>query len=241
MAGIISWHLWKIYCKIRWGDLMDIPTSQAVIHYIKSYTQQWSEASLNKLRLGNPSSLFFEERLLPSSFRSIRPRIRAIKWSLPSLDFKMNIDAAFSPVQAAGGAVIRSRAGDFEVALHFPISASSAMEAELVVAHYSVSWAIEKGYRKFEIEMDSKLVIDAILGDDLEGRWKRVIHDLRRWMVGNHLSFRHVLREINWPAHYLSKLNLADQTTFNDIRCFPNYIRRVIIADKLGLSYFRFG
>ncbi|CAH9076004.1 unnamed protein product [Cuscuta epithymum] len=114
------------------------------------------------------------------------------------------------------------------------------MEAELKAVHQSILMALDNGFKGFEVEMDSRLIVDGILGGGYtEGRWKRQFEDLRRWMVSSKLLFRHIPRDINWPAHYLSKIVSDNQVIFHNIRQLPGHIRRTLIADKLGLSYFR--
>ncbi|CAH9083497.1 unnamed protein product [Cuscuta europaea] len=134
---------------------------------------------------------------------------------------------------------MRSRSGDFLFALHFPISATSAFEAEFFAHYKSVSWAIDNGYQSFEPESDSHEVMKAIEDTNLAGRWKKMALELRRWMAENGISFRHVLRDVNWPAHFMSILYSNDFIIFDSIRQVPVNIRRSLLIDQLGLSYFR--
>ncbi|CAH9139232.1 unnamed protein product [Cuscuta epithymum] len=221
MAGIISWHIWKVYCRIIWGGEDVVLNWQITIRQIKSFSQNWAEVKLHRAKFGKPTSILYEEGFLASSFRTKKSRIRAIRWELPEMDYKLNIDASYRSDGASGGAVLRSRSGELEVAFHFPISATSALDAEMQALHLSVRWAVKKGFQAVEVETDSLVAVDEILGGKMEGRWSKMVEDLRRWKVSSNLYFRHIPREINWTAHFLSKIKSVDLVIFNNARQLP--------------------
>ncbi|CAH9126791.1 unnamed protein product [Cuscuta epithymum] len=166
-------------------------------------------------------------------------RLRLVKWKLPVLHLKMNVDASFSSNDAAGGAVVRDRAGQFVFALHFPISARSALDAEIVALYLSVSWVIWHGYRNFEVESDSMEAIEAIVFGKSFGGRRGMLEEMRKWSVTGVVRFGHVLREGNWPAHFLSRCNSDKFNVINNYVDIPCHIKKALLTHKLGLSYFR--
>ncbi|CAH9102025.1 unnamed protein product, partial [Cuscuta epithymum] len=163
MPGIIAWNIWKIYSQTTWGDLINIPSANLVINKIKFYAQEWYCSKLGSLKFKEkPHPTLLEEGFIPKTAKSFKPRITTVKWKVPEQKYKLNVDASFGSNQVAGGALLRSDRGELLRALHFPISARSALEAEPIAIIAAVSWMMEQGFREMEVESDSKGAIEAI-------------------------------------------------------------------------------
>ncbi|CAH9114571.1 unnamed protein product, partial [Cuscuta europaea] len=64
----------------------------------------------------------------------------------------------------------------------------------------AVSWVIDKGFTSFEVESDSQLAIEAIGDCRKTGRWRKMVLEVRSWMVLRGIRFRHIPREVNKPT-----------------------------------------
>ncbi|CAH9118091.1 unnamed protein product, partial [Cuscuta europaea] len=124
LPRIISWNIWKVYTSILWDEKEKPPIACQMIQKIKCYTQQWA-LSLSNLKLISIGDILFEENLIPRNFKLTGMRFQLIKWFKPKAGFKLNTDAAFSPGQIVGGAIMRDSQGKMCFALRFPLNASS--------------------------------------------------------------------------------------------------------------------
>ncbi|CAH9132856.1 unnamed protein product [Cuscuta epithymum] len=107
--------------------------------------------------------------------------------------------------------------------------------------HSAVTWAGELGYRSFEVESDSKTAV-SLLSEVVGGRWRKTVEDLKRWSLDWSVSYRHVYREANWPAHLMSRYSVEGGDAISYFRAteLPNSVRKSILADKLGLASIRY-
>ncbi|CAH9145906.1 unnamed protein product [Cuscuta epithymum] len=185
--------------------------------------------------------MLFEENLISDSFNKIERRYRVVRWNLPVSSFKLNVDASLFQGQATGGAVMRSKSGNFVWAISFPVEARSVLEAERHTLYTAVSWAIGKGFRDFEVESDSLEVIRSIEDGLQTRRWRGLFEQMRIWKAEHHISFGHIFREQNWPAHYLSRCNpdASSLQAYFSINELHSTIKKALCADNYGLFYFR--
>ncbi|CAH9125376.1 unnamed protein product, partial [Cuscuta epithymum] len=127
--GIICWFIWKTYSGLIWGSLTGIPTAENTIWQIKLYTQNWV-LSMSNMKLRTIDKILYEERLIPEGYHLAQRILKPIRWIKPKNGLKLNIDAAFIPGRASGGAILRNERGKMLRAISFPVAADSSLEAE---------------------------------------------------------------------------------------------------------------
>ncbi|CAH9083796.1 unnamed protein product, partial [Cuscuta europaea] len=95
-----------------------------------------------------------------------------------------------------------------QMVLMFPLKADSSFEAELEAMRVAMNWAIDKGYIDFQVEFDSVEVLNSISRKPT-GKWKGLIDDILVKARRAGVSFGQVMRQANWPAHYLAGIQVA--------------------------------
>ncbi|CAH9079303.1 unnamed protein product [Cuscuta epithymum] len=120
----------------------------------------------------------------------------------------------------------------------FPLEALSSLEAELMALIKATTWAIHNGYDGFQVECDADEALDYISGRKF-GRWKEDIVRFREISFRKGISFRHVLREGNEPAHLLAGFSPAHLTIWTDVKLLPSPIRTAILLDFFNFPSFR--
>ncbi|CAH9074156.1 unnamed protein product, partial [Cuscuta europaea] len=233
IPGIICWHVWKVYSNHLWGKGNCPTTSGHLLAQIKTYVQQWIY-SLNNLRLAKMGELLVEEELIPKGFRLSGRRFHLIKWCKPNRGLKLNTDASYHGSQATGGAIMRNNCGKMMFGICFPVAASSPLEAELKTLLLAISWAIRAGYENFQVESDSSSAISLLLDEDAR-RWRNEIQETRLSVQHKNVSFRHVMREGNWAAHFLAASGSAQLQIFYNTMDLPIRAKRAYLMDFFGL------
>ncbi|CAH9117504.1 unnamed protein product [Cuscuta epithymum] len=141
--------------------------------------------------------------------------------------------------QAMGGAMLRDEGGRMVAGLRFPIQAASPLEAELRAIFYALQWVIQVGFVKLHVESDCREAILILLGKEARF-WKEEFQAILLNLGNKAISFGHVKREGNWPAHYLAKEKSAQLEIFSSPRDLPISARRAYFMDFYGLPSFRF-
>jgi len=138
------------------------------------------------------------------------------KWSPPPGGFlKVNIDASTGRDSMRGvGVIVRNNKGDIMVAEHKSFRADwdvDTMEAFAVFYGLKMCW--EVGYQRIEVEMDSKIVVEALnRRKNLQNYTSTFIHDAHTLgSLFTSISFSHVRRSANVLAHELARLALASE------------------------------
>ncbi|CAH9111283.1 unnamed protein product [Cuscuta europaea] len=93
-------------------------------------------------------------------------------------------------------------------AFAFPISASSSSEAELIAAMRATRWVISEGHRDFQVEIDVEIALSFLSGGINVARSEDII-EFKQLCFRKGVSFTHIFRERNRPAHYLAALHPA--------------------------------
>ncbi|CAH9135388.1 unnamed protein product [Cuscuta epithymum] len=150
----------------------------------------------------------------------------------------MNIDAAFSPDMVQGGAILRTRSGDFVLMMIFKIEALSCEEAELKVMIQAAEMIMEEGYDDVQVETDAVHSISTLF-NDLGNT--TAIQNFRRKALDRGFCFTHVYREGNNPVHYLAahKIHSA-KVRFERIDLLPNTIKSAYYADLFNILSLHF-
>ncbi|CAH9092688.1 unnamed protein product [Cuscuta europaea] len=138
LPGIICWNIWKVYTDQIWGTGSRTPNFAYTIWQIKLYTQNWV-LSLSNQKLGKIDTILYEERLIPQGFKLKHRLLKPISWLKPNRGLKLNIDAAYIPDSASGGAILRYHRGelveiDVEAVLSFLSDGFNVARSEEVVS-----------------------------------------------------------------------------------------------------------
>ncbi|CAH9141692.1 unnamed protein product [Cuscuta epithymum] len=183
--------------------------------------------------------VLMEEELVPRGFRWPGRKFQLIKWHKPKSGLKINTDASFDGIQATGGAIMRTDRGKLVFGIRFPLVASSSMEAELKAIIFATSWAIRARYENFQVESDSRNALSTLLDEDAR-RWRNEIQATRLSVVNKNISFRHVMREGNWTAHYLAKDKLGQLQIYFNPNDLPTLAKQAYLMDLFGIFSIRF-
>ncbi|KAL4281492.1 hypothetical protein GQ457_03G010450 [Hibiscus cannabinus] len=133
-----------------------------------------------------------------------------LHWQRPSSGWvRVNVDGAVSgPNQCATvGGVVRDEYAAWLFGFARSLGSCSVIMAELWATHDGLLHAWRLGYRKVELESDSRQVVDILKCDSLDlidSAVVTLVHELlrRQWEV----RIRHVRREANSVADKLAKL-----------------------------------
>ncbi|CAH9085761.1 unnamed protein product [Cuscuta epithymum] len=236
LPGMICWHIWKNYSSYKWGKT-SISSSEDVIWSIKHYTQNWA-FKFTKLKQRRVEDFLIDEHLIPANFKFKKAGCKIIKWKRPTTNYKLNVDASFVHNLAFGGAILRNRTGELVWAICFNILADSSEEAELKALVYASEVAMEKGYTEFQVETDAACSISVLEAGLGRYTWLNLFVRRAKEMG---LTFCHVYREGNEPAHLLAGRQIfpAEMITFDQADHLPRDVRTSYFADLFGIPRIR--
>ncbi|KAL8484820.1 hypothetical protein ACS0TY_027204 [Phlomoides rotata] len=143
--AMVGWRLWKERNSRCWDGKSS--TVRRVVYDALDFLQEW--------------------RLARVSVPGRSPLLRRYnKWHLPSArKYKCNIDVAqfHDSLETGMGMVICDDAGFFVVCrtVHFP-GVLRSDEAEIMGHHEALSWLKNVGFEGIDVEMDAKVVVDAV-------------------------------------------------------------------------------
>ncbi|CAN1786764.1 Putative ribonuclease H protein At1g65750 [Linum perenne] len=135
-------------------------------------------------------------------------RLTDIAWQAGPLGgVTLNSDGSVLRGKAAARGLLRDSDGRCLAAYAMNLGSCTITRAEIRGALEGIKWAWEAGYRKLEVQLDSKAAV-AILSDrSLEithGHGLEVI-EFREWMSRDwELEIKHVYREANFAADHLA-------------------------------------
>ncbi|CAH9100512.1 unnamed protein product [Cuscuta epithymum] len=124
------------------------------------------------------------------------------------------------------------------MAISFPISASSAFEAELLAVIHATSWAIDASFTDFQVEMDSREALEHLHRRG-RGRWSGEVNDLLDLSESRTISYFAILREANWAAHFLATSFMDRPKNYFQIADLPHQARNAYFMDLFGLPSVR--
>ncbi|KAI3443768.1 hypothetical protein Pfo_000433 [Paulownia fortunei] len=172
-------------------------------------------------------------------------RITPITWLEPAQGWiKLNSDGASkgNPGIAGAGGLLRNWNGDVLVAFYEAIGVQTNSVAELHAVLRGLMLAIERGFTRIWIEVDSKLVVQLLTGNSM-ANWthQSFITRDRSLLRGVEYKITHLLREGNKVADCLANMAciLLDSNVFQQNN-IPNEICGLVKADTLKLTSFRF-
>ncbi|CAH9084422.1 unnamed protein product [Cuscuta epithymum] len=237
IPGIICWVIWRTYADQIWGNGGYIPSIDNMIIQVKLYSQNWvTSLSTSKIRfLGNISR---EEGLIPLNYKLQGYRPQVITWHKPTLNWKLNVDASYLAGMANGGAVLRNQKGELEVAISFPITARSPLEAEIHALIFAMNWAVEAGYSRFQVETDSSLALSYFEGRE-GSRWATAIQESLHMCFRKELRMGYIKREGNWAAHHLAQNRTNTLIIMSNVGQLPIMAKRAFWMDFFGIPSLR--
>ncbi|XP_059636216.1 uncharacterized protein LOC132278448 [Cornus florida] len=153
---------------------------------------------------------FYDARTLSSSLQHAPSILLVDSWSPPPAGcVKCNFDASFcgQSLQRGGGAVFHDFRGHVLQAIIFhSFSASSSLEAEVVVCQRAVLCALDLGFSCVWFESDSVVVVNAVLRRaTCPSEIASLCFDITRdWRRFSSVSLTHVCRQGNRVAHELA-------------------------------------
>jgi len=120
---------------------------------------------------------------------------------------------------------------------------TSIVVAEAGALRDGVSAAIQSGFNSLWIEGDNTTVIQALAGKT-QVSWKitTIIEDIRTWLNQNtQFQVKHIYRETNKAADWLSKIGHSITNSFVSDVCFSQAFRTFLEADVVGRTLARRG
>ncbi|KAL0700346.1 hypothetical protein Bca4012_056468 [Brassica carinata] len=162
-----------------------------------------------------------------------------IKWTLPRIGWtKLNTDGAShgNPGQAAAGGVMRNGDGEWSGGFALNIGRCTAPLAEFWGVYYGLVSVWEKGFRRLEVEVDSKMIVE-FLTTGIEDTHPLsflvcLCHGFltRDWLV----RFVHVYREANRVADGLANLAFSLPFGFHSFDVVPQEVVVLLHEDVVG-------
>ncbi|EOX98014.1 Ribonuclease H protein [Theobroma cacao] len=162
-----------------------------------------------------------------------------IEWRAPQVGWVcLNTDGAYkrSIEEASAGGVKRNAEGDWQAGFVAKLGKCSAYRAELWGILHGLRLAWDSGFKKVQVQVDNKMVVQAISTDklipgantDLISAIKNVLQ--KEWEV----SFMHTYREGNMVADYLASYAFVLEESYVVLEQAPTGARKLLIYDMLG-------
>ncbi|CAN1786763.1 Putative ribonuclease H protein At1g65750 [Linum perenne] len=189
--GIVCWHLWRARNESIFAGSSDGPSTVA----FKSI--RWRDTVQITMDRDGVYLDGCDSR-----------RLTDIAWQAGPLGgVTLNSDGSVLRGKAAARGLLRDSDGRCLAAYAMNLGSCTITRAEIRGALEGIKWAWEAGYRKLEVQLDSKAAV-AILSDrSLEithGHGLEVI-EFREWMSRDwELEIKHVYREANFAADHLA-------------------------------------
>ncbi|CAN1131368.1 Putative ribonuclease H protein At1g65750 [Linum perenne] len=141
--------------------------------------------------------------------------------------------------RSAAGGLIRDSSGNCVQAFTMNLGVCTITRAEICGVLEGVRRAWEAGYRKLEIQMDSKVAVEILLNANLATSPQFTLETLefrdwlqRDWVV----KVKHVYREANHAADYLANLGHNTTRGSHEVDCSDCNLAYFIRYDCMGIS-----
>jgi ribonuclease HI len=193
--GIALWYIWKERCNRVFG------VDQG----------NWFRAILAIKRMVRDTE--FTQRHGNDEGRSSKEDTQ-VGWKYPQEErIKLNVDGCSkgNPGVAGAGGVIRDHLGAWIGGFARNIGICSSVNAELWAVYVGLQLAWDRGFRKVDLESDSKVVVGLINGDSVRvDRNYNIIMQIKG-MLGRdwEVTTYHVYREANCVADWLANYGLT--------------------------------
>ena len=103
--------------------------------------------------------------------------------------------------------------------------------------------ASQAGFTSLCIEGDNHTVIQALQGT-ISVPWKisTILEDVRTWLQrATHIHIKHIFREVNMAADWLSKFRQTTTDCFSSDECLSPALGAILAADVVGRTLVRRG
>lgn len=171
-----------------------------------------------------------------------KDRERLISWTCPRKGrFKLNTDGASrgNPGLATARGALRDAGGNWVGGFSLNIGICSAPLAELWSVYYGVYIAWERRVERFEVEVDSEIVVGFLqsgIGDPHPLSFLvRLCHDFisKDWMV----RISHVYREANRLSDGLANYAFDLPLGFHGFESVPDVVHSILLEDVSGAAF----
>ena len=163
-----------------------------------------------------------------------------VKWHPPHSPLvKVNFDGSvINNNKAATGFVIRDAQGNPLLAGAKNVGVNNILITEGLALRDGLQKALENGFKKVQVEGDSKVLINCLKGSfSTPWRLKKIVEDIN-WLSSffKEISFSHIHREANFTADSLAKLghSLSSSQIWN--RCLPLSALNAFNFDNFSLG-----
>ncbi|XP_031126941.1 uncharacterized protein LOC116029174 [Ipomoea triloba] len=238
MPSFLLWQIWVSY-----NAAIFERTSFSSLILIQKVKREFRLLSLAMpLHSCGNSDLFIIQEGLAFNFAQQRRHTSTwIKWHKPpSGRLKLNIDASFSTSRAAGGACLRDSMGNLVMALSFPLTASSTLEAEVSALDYALNWCDLAAKRPYLIEVESTLLVRYVNSALHHVPWniRNAVHRIQSLLDSWSSSLSHVYREANQVADSLASscFSLSSPSLFSNFSSLPDAVKLTFLYDFRGFA-----
>ncbi|XP_058108950.1 uncharacterized protein LOC131252011 [Magnolia sinica] len=139
---------------------------------------------------------------------------------------------------SGGGGACRNENGNLIFAFSIGYGAGSNNQAELRAIHDDIAMCLEKRLSKIEVESDSKVMVDLLLGkSNIAWSWRPWVSRILN-LVSRGTSFKLIKREGNGPANGLACDGSKRQSfsLYNHMSDLPTEVRGMIFLERVGLG-----
>ncbi|OIT32912.1 putative ribonuclease h protein, partial [Nicotiana attenuata] len=158
--------------------------------------------------------------------------------------FKLNTDGSSMgrDKKVVAGGILRDHQGSMIMAFSVSMIFCSNNMAETQTANFGLQWYIDYNIKNFNLEMDSKILVDMIKGINKPSwklhHWIAKIQEKQKFFKADVI---HCYREANMVADSLAKFGAIEDASriFSQINELPRHVKGAFILDKIGMPNFR--
>ncbi|KAL4278726.1 hypothetical protein GQ457_03G026240 [Hibiscus cannabinus] len=179
-----------------------------------------------------------EQESLPSSHPSATRSVSEARWSPPPTDHvKVNFDASYFSIsrESVSGVLIRDVNGLVLAARAYShLNVPNPEVAEALACDQAVLFASSLGFRRVIVEGDSSSIIKKVQSSSLDKSYSfaMIVNIKRRFSDFANITFHHVRRLLNEPAHILAKMGRLFPLPKSWIGEAPSLVDEAVLRDR---------
>ncbi|KAL4386202.1 hypothetical protein GQ457_09G009570 [Hibiscus cannabinus] len=179
-----------------------------------------------------------EQESLPSSHPSATRSVSEARWSPPPTDHvKVNFDASYFSIsrESVSGVLIRDVNGLVMAARAYShLNVPNPEVAEALACDQAVLFASSLGFRRVIVEGDSSSIIKKVQSSSLDksDSFAMIVNIKRRFSDFANITFHHVRRLLNAPAHILAKMGRLFPLPKSWIGEAPSLVDEAVLRDR---------
>ncbi|CAN1229009.1 Putative ribonuclease H protein At1g65750, partial [Linum grandiflorum] len=227
LFGVACWSLWKTKNEYIFTDIRTVLEALSPRIYLWAKSIQEALIRDQSVHTGSPTTT-----VVNFSWLSPSP-----EWVAPNFDGSVILEAG----KAAAGGLFRDSDGRCLAAYSMNLGICSITIAELraVVTELQIAW--ERGYRRVQVQLDSRAAIQLLLGDsELTHQHSSEVASFREMLDRDWLiKVEHIYREGNRAADYLAALVHSLPSGVYSISVVDHTLSLHILYDMLGISQSR--